>query len=121
MVRSPRDYDRKVWGNRAHEFIAGWADSDLCDVGKVVVMPWAILTQCTRRVISMFQPCQQRLGLLCFGKDDFLRDDTPRFSIVVLAPNYSAEPLDCLSEGLNGQLAGHWIGCNRILERRGVR
>ena len=120
-MRSSSDCGRKVWGNWTHKFVAGWTYSDPCDVGEIVVMSWTILTQSTWRVISMLQPCQQRLGLLCFGKDGFLCDNTPRFSSVVLAPDYSAESLDCLSEGLDGQLAGHRIGCDRILKRRGMR
>ena len=39
MVEGSRDCNRKVWGYRTHEFIAGRADSDPGNVGKIVVVP----------------------------------------------------------------------------------
>jgi len=44
VVRSSRDCNRKVWGYRTYEFVAGRADSNLCDLGKVIVMPWSVRT-----------------------------------------------------------------------------
>jgi hypothetical protein len=74
VVRSSRDCNWKVWGYWTHEFIAGRTDSDLHNVGKVIVVPWSIWTQVTGRIVILLQPHQQGLGLLCFTEDGFLHD-----------------------------------------------
>ena len=75
-MRSSRHRDWKIWGYRAHELITSRTDSDLHDVGKVVVVSWPFRTQVTGRIISLFQSHQQGLSLFRFTKDYFLRDDT---------------------------------------------
>ena len=53
MVGSSRDRNRKVWGHRTHEFFVGWTDTNVGNIGEVVVVPWSFRAQVTRRVVSL--------------------------------------------------------------------
>jgi hypothetical protein len=68
----------------------------------------------------LLQSHQQGLVFLRFTDGDFLPYDAPGFCSVVLASDDDAEPLNCLSEGLDGQLTSHLVGCYRILKCRGL-
>ena len=116
---SPRDCDRKVWRYWAHELFTGRTDSDLHNVGEVVVVPRSIGAHVTRGVVSLLQPHQQGLVFFRLAEDDFLRYNAPRFSGVMFTANDSAEPLDCFSKGSDDQFAALLIGRNGILECRG--
>ena len=111
----------EVRTNRAHKFVACWTDADLDDICGIIVVPWSLWAQVTRRIVRLFHSHQQGLGLLCFAENNPLRNDTPRFSGVVLATDDSPEPFDRLSEGFDSQPAGLLIVGDWVLERRGLR
>ena len=117
MVGSSRDRKRKVWGHRTHEFFVGWIDTNMRNIGEVVVVPWSFRAQVTGRVISLLYSHQEGLGLPRFSEDDFFCDDPLCFGGAVLACSDGAKPLDCLPKGLDSQLTDLFVGRNGILER----
>lgn len=118
---SSRNRNREVWGQLTREFFASGTDTDLRNVGKVIVMSWSFWAQLTRRVVRLLESHQENLVFLRLAEDDFLRNDALRFSNAVLAPDDCAEPLDYFFKGLDSQLTSLTVGCNGILECWGLR
>jgi len=119
MVGSSGNCSRKVWGCLTGEFFTSRTYTDIRNVGEVVVVPWPLWSQLTRRIVSLLQLHQQ--GLVPRPAEvNFLRNNVLGLSDAVLAHDDCAKPINRFPEGLDDQLTGLAIGRNGILKCWGL-